>query len=309
MGDVTEWWRVLTSLSPFLIPIASAVVALLIRDLLEPHQWQRYVRKVTASIFAGILVFAGIAGGYILFLQRMGSEDSLLAIIATFVVGLGIIPTTGFAVFLVFRRVEPDLDSYMNSRFVVSFQNGSWPVLSMKVSPECLPEGATSIDGRVAAVRGNIGEFHLSVGGSQGAAWRPERECGVARPHPLLWQIQRPAQELEPSSDSTHGGTAQMAKRRLHASSSPGANDGCHGCTPLMKRPPPPSIPRVHSLDALRPGLLGRSPGRRIEVDGEQVARLATREGRIRFSLGPSAPARRLAASPRGRMRGPVGCE
>ena len=162
MGDVTEWWRVLTSLSPFLIPIAAAVVALLIRDLLEPHQWQRYVRKVTASAFVGILVFAGIFTGYILFLQRV-SEDSLLGTIATFVVGLGIIPATGFAVFLVFRRVEPDLDSYMNSRFVFSFQNGSWPVLSMKVSPECLPEGATSIDGRIAAVRGNLGEFHLSV--------------------------------------------------------------------------------------------------------------------------------------------------
>ncbi len=160
MDDIAEWW---SRLSPFLIPIAAAVVALLIRDLLEPHQWQRYVRKVTTSAFAGILVFAGIAAGYILFLQRVGSEDSLLATIATFVVGLGIIPATGFAVFLVFRRVEPDLDSYMNSRFVFSFQNGSWPVLSMKVSSKCLPEGATSIVGRISAVKENIGEYHLSV--------------------------------------------------------------------------------------------------------------------------------------------------
>ena len=169
MDELTVWW---SRLSPFLIPIAAAVVALLIRDLLEPHQWQRYVRKVTASAFVGILVFAGIAGGYILFLQRVGSEDSLLATIATFVVGLGIIPATGFAVFLVFRRVEPDLDSYMNSRFVFSFQNGSWPVLSMSVSSECLPEGATSIDGRIAAVREHIGEYHLSVDVGTGSEFR-----------------------------------------------------------------------------------------------------------------------------------------
>ena len=152
----------LTRLSPFLIPIASAVVALLIRDLFEPHQWQRYVRKVTASAFAGILVIAGIAAGYILLLQRV-SEDSLLVTIATFVVGLGTIPATGFAVFLVFRRVEPDLDLYMNSRFVFSFQNGSWPVLSMKVSPECLPEGATSIDGYIAAEKEDVGQYRLLV--------------------------------------------------------------------------------------------------------------------------------------------------
>ena len=105
-----------------------------------PHQWQRYVRRVTASASVAILVFAGILTGYILFLQRVGSEDSLLATIATFVVGLGIIPATGFAVFLVFRRVEPDLDSYMNSRFAFSFQNGSWPVLSMKVSRSAFPK-------------------------------------------------------------------------------------------------------------------------------------------------------------------------
>ena len=136
MDELTVWW---SRLSPFLIPIAAAVMALLIRDLLEPHQWQRYVRRVTASASVGILVFAGILTGYILFLQRVGSEDSLLATIATFAVGLGIIPATGFAVFLVFRTVEPDLDSYMNSRFAFSFQNGSWPVLSMKVSRSAFP--------------------------------------------------------------------------------------------------------------------------------------------------------------------------
>ena len=169
MNDITEWWGVLTRLSPFLIPIASAMVALLIRDLLEPHQWQRYVRKVTASAFAGILVFAAISAGYILLLQRLSSQDSLLATIAVFVVGLGIFPATGFAVFLVFRRVEPELESYMNSRFVFSFQNGSWPVLSMKVSLECLPEGATSVEGRIAAVREDIGEYHLLVAVGIGA--------------------------------------------------------------------------------------------------------------------------------------------
>ena len=162
MDEIAESWRVLTRLSPFLIPIAAAVVALLIWDLLEPHQWQRYVRKITASAFAGILVIASIAAGYILLLQHV-SEDSLLVTIATFVVGLGTIPATGFAVFLVFRRVEPDLDLYMNSRFVFSFQNGSWPILSMRVSSECLPEGATSIDGRIAAVKEDIGQYSLLV--------------------------------------------------------------------------------------------------------------------------------------------------
>ena len=79
------------------------------------------------------------------------------------VVGLGIIPATILAVVLVFHRVEPDLDWYMSSRFVFSFQNGSWPTLSIDVRSECLPEGATSISGRIAAVRENIGEFHLRV--------------------------------------------------------------------------------------------------------------------------------------------------
>ena len=96
-------------------------------------------------------------------IQRVGGEDSSLALFATVVVGLGIIPATILAVVLVFHRVEPDLDWYMSSRFVFSFQNGSWPTLSMDVRSECLPEGATSISGRIAAVRENIGEFHLRV--------------------------------------------------------------------------------------------------------------------------------------------------
>lgn len=162
MDDLTEWWRVLTRLSPFLIPIASAVVALLIRDLLEPHQWQRYVRKIVASTSVGILVFAAIALGYILLIQRI-SEDSLLAQSAGVVVGLGIIPATILAAVLVFKRVEPDLDWYMSSRFKHSFQNGSWPTLSMEVRSECLPEGATYISGCISAVRENVGEYHLTV--------------------------------------------------------------------------------------------------------------------------------------------------
>ncbi len=153
----------LARLSPFFLAIASAIVVLLIRDLLAPHQWQRYVRKTLASAIAGILVFAIIATAYILFIQRVGVEDSPLAIFATVVVGLGLFPATALAVSLVFHRVEPDLDWYTSSRFVHSFQNGSWPTLSMEVRSECLPEGATSISGRIAAVRENVGEYHLTV--------------------------------------------------------------------------------------------------------------------------------------------------
>ena len=66
MDEQTEWWRMLTRLAPFWIPMASAIVVLLIRDLLAPRQWQRYVRKTFASTIAGILVFAIIITGYIL---------------------------------------------------------------------------------------------------------------------------------------------------------------------------------------------------------------------------------------------------
>lgn len=163
MDEQTEWWRMVTLLSPFWIPLTSAIVVLLIRDLLDLRQWQRYVRKTVASAIVGILVVALILGGYILLLQRVGNEDSLLAVIATVVVGLGILPATAVTVIFVFDRVEPNLDSYTNSRFVCLFQNGSWPTLSMQVCSECLPEGATSIRGDVTAVRENIGEYRLRV--------------------------------------------------------------------------------------------------------------------------------------------------
>lgn len=162
MDEQAEWWRTVSRLSPILIPIASAVVALLIRDLLEPRQWQRYVRKTFASAFAGISVIAIIVAMYLLLLQRAG-EDSLVAGIAAWIVGLGTIPATLLAVYLVFNRVEPNLDWFLNSRFVFSFQNGSWPTLSMDVRSGCLPEGATSISGRIAAAREDVGEFHLRV--------------------------------------------------------------------------------------------------------------------------------------------------
>ena len=153
----------LTRLSPFLIPIASAVVALFIRDLLEPRQWQRYVRKVAASASAGILVFAIFATGFFLLIQRVESEDNPISLFASVVVGLGIFPTTILAAILAFHRVEPDLDWYTSSRFRHSFQNGSWPTLSMEVRSECLPEGATYIIGCISAVRETVGEYHLTV--------------------------------------------------------------------------------------------------------------------------------------------------
>ena len=163
MDEQTEWWRMLARLSPFWTPFASAIVVLLIRDLLAPHQWQRYVRKTLASATAGILVFAIVATGYILLLQRVGREESPLVVFATVAVGLGVFPATAFVVVFTFNRVEPDLDSYMSSRFGFSFHNVSWPTLSMNVRPECLPEGARSIRGHMAAVRENVGEYHLRV--------------------------------------------------------------------------------------------------------------------------------------------------
>lgn len=162
MDELIEWLKVLTRLSTFFIAVVSAMVALLIRDLLEPRQWQRYVRKVVASALSGILVFVIIATGYILLFQRI-SEDSLLAQSVALVVGLGIIPATILAAVLAFQRVEPVLDWYMSSRFFFFFQNGSWPALSIGVRSECLPENATYIKGHITAVRGNVGEYHLSV--------------------------------------------------------------------------------------------------------------------------------------------------
>ena len=51
----------------------------------------------------------------------------------------------------------------MNSRFVHSFQNGSWPTLSVDVRSECLPSNVTFINGRIFALRERIGEYHLRV--------------------------------------------------------------------------------------------------------------------------------------------------
>ena len=163
MNGQTEWWQLLTRLAPFLIPIASAVVALLIRDLLDPRQWQRIVRKTLASTASGILVFVGMASGYLILLRYVGNEDSSIIIFAGIVVGLGIIPTTVFVSVFTFQRVEPNLDWYFNSRFVHSFHNGSWPTLSVDVRPECLPANVTFIDGRIFGLKEHIGEYCLRV--------------------------------------------------------------------------------------------------------------------------------------------------
>ncbi len=162
MDGQAEWWRMLSSLSSFLAPIASAIVALLIRDLLEPRQWQRYVRKTAASAFVSIAVFTLIVIVHILLLQRAG-ENSLLAGIVTWAVVLGIGPITGCMAYWVFNSIEPTLDWYLNPRFAFSFQNGAWPILSMDVRSECLPEDTTSIYGCIDAVREHQREFHLKV--------------------------------------------------------------------------------------------------------------------------------------------------
>ena len=123
MNEQTEWWQMLIRLSPFLIPIASAIVALLIRDLLDPQQWRRLVRKSFASAASGILVFAGMASGYLILLQYVGNEESPIIVTAGVVIGLGIVPATILASVVTLRRVEPNLDWYINSRFVYSFSN------------------------------------------------------------------------------------------------------------------------------------------------------------------------------------------
>ena len=163
MNEQTEWWQLLTRLSPFLIPIASAIVALLIRDLLDARQWQRFVRKTLASATSGILVCVGMASGYLILLRYVGNEDSPIIVFAGIVVGAGIIPATVLASVIVFRRVEPNPDWYMNSRFVHSFHNGSWPTLSVDVRSECLPANLTFINGRIFALRERVGEYHLRV--------------------------------------------------------------------------------------------------------------------------------------------------
>ncbi len=163
MNEQTEWWQMLTRLSPFLIPMASAIVVLFIRDLLEPRQWQRLVRKALASATSGILVFAGIVSGYLILVQYVGNEHSPLITIAEIVVGLGLIPATAIASIFAFWRVESSLDWCINSRFVHSFQNGSWPTLSVDVRSECLPAEVTAINGRIFASKEHIGEYHLRV--------------------------------------------------------------------------------------------------------------------------------------------------
>ena len=97
MNDLTEWWQALTRLSPFLIPVAAAIVALLIRDLLDPQQWRRLVRKSFAGVTCGILVFAGMASSYFILLQYVGDEESPIIVSVGVVIGLGIIPATMLA--------------------------------------------------------------------------------------------------------------------------------------------------------------------------------------------------------------------
>ena len=165
MNEQTEWWQMLTRISPFLIPVASAVVALLIRDLLDPQQWRRLIRKSFAGATSGILVFFGMASGYLILLHYVGNEESPIIVSAGVVIGLGIIPATIYGSVVAFRRVEPNLDWYINSRFVHSFHNGAWPVLSVNVRSECLPANVTFINGRIFALREHqhIGEYGLRV--------------------------------------------------------------------------------------------------------------------------------------------------
>ena len=104
-----------------------------------------------------------MAWGYLSLLRVVGNEDSPIILLAGIVVGLGIIPATAIASYLTFQRVEPDFDRYMDSRFARSFRNGSWPILSVHVRTECLPEGTTFITGRIVASRDRVGEYHLRV--------------------------------------------------------------------------------------------------------------------------------------------------
>lgn len=161
MNEQTGWWQMVNHLSPFLIPVASAIVALLIRDLLDPLQWRRLVRKSFASAASGIIAFGGMATAYLILLQYVGDEESPIVVFAGVVIGLGIIPATILASVVAFRRMEPNLDWYINSRFVHSFHNGSWPILSVDVRTECLPPNVTFINGRIFASRELIGQYHL----------------------------------------------------------------------------------------------------------------------------------------------------
>ena len=191
MDEQAESWRTLTTLSPFLLPLASAIVVLLIRDLLNPRQWQRYVRKIFFAALAGTVVFGFIVAGYLFLVQQVGSEDSPIVISATVVVALAIIPATVFAIVMTFERVEPNADWYLNSRFRYSFQNDSWPVLSVDVPFECLPQGATFINGRIAAVRESVGQYRLRVTVGTGNETRVLLDHTTRNPRPAWMRLMR----------------------------------------------------------------------------------------------------------------------
>ncbi len=163
MNEQSEWSQLLASLSPFLISVGAATVALLIRDLLDPRQWRRLVRKAFASIASGLLVFAAFVAGYLTLVRYVGNEEGLLITVAGIVVSLGIFPATVTVGVLAFRRVESSPDWYINSRFAHSFQNGSWPTLSVDVRSECLPADVAAINGCIFASKERIGEYHVRV--------------------------------------------------------------------------------------------------------------------------------------------------
>ena len=163
MNEQTELWQFLTRLSPFLIPVASAVVALLIRDLLDQRHWQRLVRKTFVAAFFGILVFAVLAFGCVILLLLISNDEFLVILLATIIFIFGVIPVSAAVSVWAFKSIEPDLDRYADSRFAYSFRNGSWPTLSVNVRSECLPEGVTFITGRIVASRDSVGKYHLRV--------------------------------------------------------------------------------------------------------------------------------------------------
>ena len=172
MNEQSEWSQMLARLSPFLISVGAATVALLIRDLLDPRQWRRLVRKAFASVASSIVVFAGIVAGYLVLVRYVGNEEGLLITVAGIVVSIGIFPATLIAGVLAFRRVESNPDWYINSRFVHSFQNGSWPTLSVDVRSECLPANVTAIKGCIFASKEHIGKYHLKAAVALGSGNR-----------------------------------------------------------------------------------------------------------------------------------------
>ena len=163
MNELTEWWQFVSRFSPFLVAMGAALAALLIRDLLDPHQWRRLVRKTLASAASGILVFGGMLWGYVALVRFVGNEESLLIDFIGFIVALAIFPATVVAIAWAFRSVDPDFSRYVNSRFAHSFRNGQWPILSVNVRSECLPESVTFITGRIVPVRDRVGSYQLHV--------------------------------------------------------------------------------------------------------------------------------------------------